>query len=382
MKVAHVITSLETGGAQVMLGRLSGGLRGLGVGSHVVVLRNGPTPVVLPEQVPLDVVGMRPSRPDPRLWARLRRLLDTIRPDVVHTWLYHADLLGGLAARFGRQAPVVWGLHHTAGPHDGLKLATRVVRRLNGRLSRTLPDRIVCCGHAVRASHVALGFAQDRMVVIPNGVDVDAFVPDPGARGAVRHELGAAADTIVIGLLARFHAQKDPRTFVQAAAMIAREQPGVHFLVAGQGMDARNDRLRAWIEESGATDRWHLLGVRADVPRLMAACDIVSLASAYGEGQPLVLAEAMACGVPCVATDVGDSARVIGDAGRVVPPRDPAALAEAWRALLALGVQARRQLGAAARARIADQYSLGECVRRHAALYAELAIGSRARSVP
>jgi glycosyltransferase involved in cell wall biosynthesis len=210
------------------------------------------------------------------------------------------------------------------------------------------------------------------MVVIANGFDTDTFRPDPAARLSVREELGLEPDAPLLGLMARFHPQKDHRTFVRAAAQFLRHSPAAHFLMAGRDVDDRNRTLLAWTTATGAPDRFHLLGLRDDMPRLMAACDIVSTSSSCGEALPLVLGEAMACGVPCVATDVGDSASLVGDTGRVVAPGDPEALSTAWGSLFTLRCDERRRLGERARERVIDRYRLEACVQAHMALYRQV----------
>jgi glycosyltransferase involved in cell wall biosynthesis len=315
---------------------------------------------------------MRPNVPSPGAFWRLVRLLITLRPDVVHTWLYHADLVGGLAARLTGIAPVVWGIHHSTGRSEPLKPSTRGVVRVNRVLSFLVPNRIVCCAHAARASHVTLGYSRKRMLVIANGFDTDTFHPDPAARADVRRELGLAADTPIVGISARFHPQKDHQTFVRAAGYLADRLPAVRFLLAGHGVDRSNEALLRWIDATGSPNRFHLLGKRDDMPRLTAACDVISVSSAYGEGLPLVLGEAMSCGVPCVSTNVGDSALIVGRTGRIVPPGNPEALANAWASLLTLTRDERLQLGEQARERVLAEYSLGTATQKHLALYQTL----------
>ena len=211
------------------------------------------------------------------------------------------------------------------------------------------------------------------MVVIPNGFDLAAFRPDPPARWSVRHELSIPAETPLIGLVGRFHPQKDHQTFVQAAAWLHTRLPETHFLLCGDGITWENPTLAAWIETAGLRPCFHLLGRRDDIPRLTAALDLASSSSAYGEGFSNVIGEAMACGVPCVVTDVGDAALLVGSTGRVVPPRTPQALAQEWYALLALEREGKEQLGRAARQRIEAHFSLPAIVARYEALYAALA---------
>lgn len=377
MKVVHIVTDLNVGGAQVMLHRLVAGLQAQGVGNTIISL-GGMTEHFEPlrqQGVELQCLGMQARRRGVTGFLRLCQLLRSARPDVVHTWMYHANLIGGVAARLSVRAPIVWGLHHTPSPDEPLKPLTQLVMRANTLVSGLVPTQVACCAQAARAAHAALGYPLDRMVTITNGFDTSAFVPDDEARRSVRQELAIADDTPLIGLMARFHPLKGHRTFIEAAARLVRQHPCVHFLLAGTRVNPQNPDLRAWIGEGELASRCHLLGLRSGMPRLMAACDIVTSAG-LGEAFPLVLGEAMSCGVPCVTTDVGDSAQLVGETGRVVPPGDAGRLEDAWAALLAMPREARRQLGLEARRRIVSSHSLERCQREYVALY-ESVLGTR-----
>ncbi|MGH7964573.1 MAG: glycosyltransferase, partial [Candidatus Binatia bacterium] len=294
----------------------------------------------------------------------------------VQTWMYHGDLIGGLAAKLAGRIPVAWNIRHSTLDTKEGKRSTYWTVQACAWLSHWLPTRIVCCSESSRQIHAALGYAANDMVVIPNGFDLAAFKPDQAARLSVRGELGIPAETPLIGLVANFRAQKDHATFVQAAARLHADLPEVHFLLCGQNITSDNSQLDKWVTAAGIRDHCHLLGRREDIPRLTAALDVATTASAYGEGFPNVIGEAMACGIPCVVTDVGDSASIVGDTGRVVPPRDPLALAQAWRAVLSLRSEGRAQVGEAARRRIEEQFSLPVIAARYQCLYDELALST------
>jgi glycosyltransferase involved in cell wall biosynthesis len=372
-RVMHVITTLTTGGAEVMLLRLLSRMDRNVFEAEVVCLAS---PGRVGEQIralgiPVHSLEMNPGRPDPRVVLRLARLIRARRPEIVQTWMYHADLIGGVAARLAGRSEVVWGIHNSTLPRT-TKRSTRLVVAALSRLSHRVPRRIVACAAVAREVHRKLGYDDARMVTIPNGFDMESYRPDPAARRSVREELGLAVGTRLIGLVARFHPQKDHRNFVRAAGELHKAMPGVHFVLCGDGVDAANLELAGWIREAGVVERVHPLGPRDDTPRIMASLDLLCSSSSFGEAFPLVVGEAMASGVPCVVTDIGDSALLVGDTGAVVPPRDPVALASAWRDLLGLGATARASLGARARERIASRYSLEEITRRYEDLYRTL----------
>jgi glycosyltransferase involved in cell wall biosynthesis len=375
MRLTHIITGLDTGGAEHMLLRLVERLHPVFEQSVISLTSAGPVAAELGAVgVEVAALGMSPTRPDPGALLRLARELRRLKPDVVQTWMYHADLVGGLAARLAGIRAVAWNIRNNDLSPDKTSPRTRTVVGWLARLSGWLPARIVCCSEAARRTHVALGYADKRFLVIPNGFDLSRFRPDTEARASVRAELGLPPDAPLIGLIARFDPQKNHAGFLAAAGRLRRQRPDVYFLLAGRGVEPGNPDLQEWASAADVTSVLHLLGERHDIPRLTASLDLATLAS-WGEAFPNVLGEAMACGVPCVATDAGDAALIIGDSGRVVPRGDMAALAGAWQELLNLPTPERTALGLAARERIVRHFDLDQIVERYAALYHDMAGG-------
>jgi glycosyltransferase involved in cell wall biosynthesis len=380
MRILHISTALNLGGAETMLYRLlqaSDPAHSHHVVSLIDVGLNGRKI----QQLGVDVraLGMRRA-PSPAKLVELARMISEIKPDVIQTWMYHADLIGGVAARLAGRAPVAWGIHNSTLDPATTHRTTRLVVAASARLSRVVPDAIVCVSRAAQALHVAKGYDARRFVLIPNGFDVSQFRPDEAERRAVRRELGLEDDHVVIGMVARVCPQKDHANFIRAAIALARRRPEARFLLCGgpgvEGAMAatpENAELVGPLREAGLLDRFLLVGQRDDVPRLMRALDVGALSSAYGEAFPLAVGEAMACGVPCVVTDVGDSAFLVADTGRVVPARDPDALAGAWEELLLLGPEGRRRLGQRARARVEEHFTLPRVAAQYAALWSRLA---------
>jgi len=375
IKVMHVITTLGPAGAETMLCRVACAMDGSRFENEVVSLTGilDQAEKMQAIRVRVRTLGMKTSVPNPWLVMRLAQWIRESKPDVIHTWMYHANLVGALAARLAGNVPVVWGIHHSAFDPRVDKRRTMLVNRACALLSRKFPARIVCCSEASLRIHKKLSYATEKLEVIPNGFDLEQVKPDPAARASLREELGIPGDAILIGIAARFHSQKDHRNFVRAAARLHKQMPDVHFLLCGLDINWQNPRLAGWIDAAGIRDRCHLLGLRRDVSRLFAGMDIATTASISGEAFPLVIGEAMACGTPCVVTDVGDSALIVGETGRVVAPGDPDALAEAWRKLIEAGPGVRRSLGMAARRRVQQHFALPTIVERYQAIYAQLA---------
>lgn len=376
MKILHVINTTHMGGTEMMLLKLISTLDRTRYEPVVATLvAVGPVGESLRRLgVPVHCFGMRRGIPDPRVIWRLMRLVRQERPDLIQTWLHHSDLLGGLAGRLAGKVPVVWNLRNSDLQAGMNKRMTSLTASLCARLSDWLPTRIICGSEASRVVHSAMGYAAERLVTIPNGFDIEAFQPDSAAGPSLRQELGIPASAPLIGLVARFDPQKGHDTFLAAADQLHRERPDVHFILCGDDITWENQALAVPIEQNGLRGHCHLLGRRSDMPRIQAAMNIASLTST-SEGFPNVLGEAMASGVPCVATDVGDAALIVGETGRIVPPRDPEALSLAWGELIGLAPEAQATLGAAARARVVEHFRLTAVAARYADLYDAVAFG-------
>jgi glycosyltransferase involved in cell wall biosynthesis len=375
VRVLHVINGLSVGGAEMMLYKLLSSMDRERF-QPVVVCLTGQGPLrqrIADLDVPVHCVGLRLGGAAPAAVWRFLRLARHVTADVIQGWQYH----GGLAARLAqlllpRRVPVLWNIRHSvADLADEPRLMAAAVR-LGARGSRTA-ERIIYAAQTSALQHEALGYRAEARVVLPNGFDTERFAPSEEARRRLRAELGLASSTLLIGKIARYHRMKDHAGFLRAASLLLASHPDVHFVLAGDHVDRANAELARVLAAPTLAARVHLLGRRDDVPRLVAGLDVLTSAAAYGEAFPNVLGEAMACGVPCVATDVGDSAVIVGECGRVVPPRQPAALAGAWASLLEFGPAGRASLGERARRRIVECYGLAAVVHRYEALYDEVA---------
>ena len=378
IEVMHVVTSLDVGGAETVLARLVAGDAADKVSHSVVSLKPGGALRTRLEAdgIPVRDLGIERNRDAPGGLLRLAAAIREARPAVVQSWLYHADLLATLALALSgrrRATRLIWGVRCSDMDMSRYARGSRIVRTLLPHLSRRA-DLVLCNAEAGRAVHQRLGYRPARWRVVPNGVDLERFRPRPDERSAIRAELGLNDEQFVVGMCARVDPMKDHATFVKAAAF-AGTAPEARFVLIGARTDETGSALERTIAAAGLSGRFVRLGVGEDIPRLHAALDVATLSSAFGEGFPNVLAEAMACGVPCVTTDVGDSAAIVGDTGIVVPPRDPAALAAAWERLRSEGHDGRAARGAAARRRVSDCYSLASMVGAYHALYGELAAG-------
>ncbi len=324
----------------------------------------------------VPVYGLDMARGWPNLTAiwRLRALGEKLRPDIVQGWMYHGNLAATLLAKMRGTIPVVWSIRQSLYDIGKERPLTRAVIRANAALS-AIPKRIIYNSQTSLKQHVKFGFKNDHAVVVPNGFDLAQFRPDAQTRYHIQAELGISPQAVLIGLVSRYHPMKDHATFLRAAAILVQHVAHVRFLMLGHGVR----QLSSLVASLNLADSVLLLDEREDIPDLTSALDIACSSSAWGEGFSNAVGEAMACGVPCVVTDVGDSALIVGDTGRVVPPKDPRALASAIIDMIDIGQEGRARLGAAARCRIAERYELSQVVRQYQDNYEEILSNVRHR---
>jgi glycosyltransferase involved in cell wall biosynthesis len=372
MKIVYAIVGLTTGGAEIMLYRILSKINRDRFSPYVVCLMERGTLGDRIEAlgIPVYTLGMKTAGvPTPNVIWKLVNIIREIKPDLIQGWMYHGNLAAQFASLFvGKQIPVFWTIQGTVYSLKLEKQMTAAIIKLSAYLSR-FTSKVIHVSQVGKIQHEALGYDKKNGWVIFNTVDTSLFVPSEAARADIRAELGLPENAFMIGLVCRYHPMKDHANFLQAAAHLLQEYPNIHFALVGTGVVKENESLYQTIEQLGISHRTHLLGERSDMPRITAALDIASSASAYGEGCPLIVGEAMSCGVPCTVTDVGDSGLIVGNTGWVVPPKNPEALAKAWQESIELGAEGREALGKAARTRVIECFSLDSVVASYERLY-------------
>lgn len=365
MKTVHIISGLNDGGAEAVLYRLC--VNDKTIKHHVVSMMDEGKYGALLREAGVQVFCL--SMPRGRvtlggLW-RLWRLLRQVRPQVVQTWMYHADLVGGVIARLAGVKRVLWGVHHSTLDAEQSRRSTIWVARLCAHISSWAPSTIICCAQKALEMHRDLGYAADKLQVIPNGYDLVRFGIDRGARVRLRTEWNTGGRWL-IGMVGRFDPLKDHKNLLDALAIV--KYRGVDFccVLAGRGLDQNNAQLMAWLGELNLAGEVKLLGQRMDIPDVMNALDVHVLSSS-SEAFPNVVAEAMACGTPVVVTDVGDAALIVGETGWIVPSKDPKVLADALlQAHAAMHDETAWQVRCiAVRQRVEDHFSLERMVENY-----------------
>ena len=376
MNILHVIIGLNVGGAESSLKRLIESHKDDTNYQHSVLSLT--TIGKVGEQLQASGIevcslGLKSSLSLPITFIRLIKFIRKANPDIVHTWMYHADLLGGLAAWVMRKK-VIWSIRNTnISINSGTATTTVHIMNICAYLSSYIPKKIVCVANAALISHSNYGYNKKIMTVIPNGYDVNkinqAAVKIP--RDVFRHSLNITQDAIVIGSVGRYNDYKDYPTFIKTAVILLKSNPALCFLLVGRNVDHDNKMLAQLIIATGHQDNFILLGERNDIPACLLAMDIFCLHS-ISEGFPNALGEAMSIGLPCVTTDAGDAAMMVGNEALVVDYSQPNLLAKSLQKLLNLTVSQRSKIGKELQQHIKNEYSMIKVKKSYEALYQQV----------
>jgi glycosyltransferase involved in cell wall biosynthesis len=366
-KILHVVPSLGQGGAERVLASLLSSQRPE-LDHHVVSLL-AEEPFFRFEALTIETLGLtREASPIQAAGTvhRLRRYVNSVRPDLVHGWLYHGNAFSSGAAGLG--IPILWSIHNTTLSASTSKRSTRLLDRMCAALSRHVPRRILYCSETARLVHERNGYAPSRGVVVYNGVDLSAFRFDALRRSRLRAALGLGEDEFAVAAIGRFDPQKNHGLIARAFAQVAWTA-NARLLLAGAGCSAGNTELLAMLEAAGIKDRTILLGPRHDMDALLSACDVLVIGS-YSEALPMSAIEAAAAGLPIITTDVGDVARFAEQPEDVVPSDDAGAMSKALlRVLAGRARSGRRENLDAARARMLEPYALKQMSQAYLELY-------------
>lgn len=353
-RILHVVSGLDIGGAELTLCRLATALRD----RYEPVVVNLSASGVLEERFQAKGITVHHCDLKHRPLAGFRllgRVIREFRPDLINSWMYHANLVASVARRWGgSSAPLVWSVRHSLQSFQNEKWSLRQIIRAGGYGSWH-PDAVTFNAFSGRDSHLPFGYGRHPTQVIVNGVDLHHFARSVADRQLFREQLGFSEDVMLVGYVGRFHAQKDLPTLIACFSAIHRRLPRTRFVLAGPGLVNGNSVLDGLLGNANLSALVRCLGPREDVTAVYSGLDLLILSS-LAEGTANVLLEAMACEVPCVTTDAGDCARLVADARFVAPRSDSAALADRAIAVLELDLHTRDELGVMLRRRMLEQY--------------------------
>ena len=359
VRLLFLTRSLSYGGSERQLIALAKGLRKRGASVAVATFYSGGSLRRELEStgVSVESLGKRARWDVLGFFWRLLRLVHRIQPTILHGYLATANILTVLLKLFYPSAKIVWGLRASNMELERYGYIEQIQSWVECKLSH-FSDLIVVNSHAGFDFAARKGFSQDKMVVIQNGIDVDRFHPDSVSRNGMRQAWGISDRDQLIGLVGRLDPMKGHDTFIKAATLLSRGRDNIRYVCVGDGPEVFKQKLVALSKEVGLGHRLIWVSASDDVGAIYNALDLVTSCSSYGEGFSNVIGEAMACGRPCVVTDVGDAKRIVGDTGYVVVPGNPAALAAAWQVALEAGGDEKARCGQRARERIIEQFSL------------------------
>lgn len=379
MRVLHILPSTASGGAETMLARL---LEASRRGNDKVAVLSLREPGESGERmrdsgVRLYTLRMADRFRTPFSVLRLIRIVNAYAPDIIHGWTLPGSLAASIArASLGRPVSIAWNLRNSLRSEAVTPTRNRQWMQFGIWLSNQ-PDAIVFNSRTAARQHAQAGFETERSVLIPNGFDAELFRPDPAARERLQQRFGISAGSFVVGSLGLNHPMKDRATLVEAVARARALGRDIHLLMAGQGMDQADRALREKAARLLPPDRVTFAATRNDVADWLPGLDTLAMTSAWGESFPQVIGEAMAAGVPILATDVGDTREIVGDAGIVLPPKDAIGLGQALDRLASLSPADRAAMGGLGRQRVIENYAIEAVADRYADLHSRLYDDSR-----
>lgn len=375
IRIAHIITDLTSSGSSSMLYKLM---------AHTDRSRFDPVIIALDSEgefidkiiahaIPVYTFNM--SRNPSSSWhvLRLARLLRKLEPDILQGWMYQGNLAASLASKLLAKRPVLlWNVRQTVYNLQQEPRSTRWAIGFSQRLMN-MPDRILYNSWLSENQHAALGFDEQKSQIVANGFDLQLFAPNTYSRELMRTKLAIPQDAIVIGMVAHYCPSKNHALFMEAAHLLGMHNRNVHFILAGEQVSTDNPEIAALLKRFPTLQgKLHLLGKRQDIPALMNALDMFTLTATRGDGFPNAVGEAMACGVPCIATDIGDTALLINKTGQTLQEATPSSLAFAWQEWINAGEIWRKEQGRQARKRIQKHYAIQNIASQYQDIYQSL----------
>ncbi len=373
--VVHIISGLELGGAETMLYKLLSTVE-LSCFRHSVISLSdkGFLGGMLESLgIPVYTLQWRKNKFTLERIFVFFKLIRQLNPDLLQGWMYHGNVVSIFARIvFWKRLPVVWNIRHTPNSLKEERIGTSAIICCGALLSY-LPQKIIYNSHVSEIRHKELGYSNKRHIVIPNGFNLDLFKPKPRSKIQFKRDFNFNSSSLLVGMVARFHPVKGHKLFLDAAGILKEKFPQVEFVLVGPSSQEDIDQLRIMCSENGIVECVHFLGRRSDISEIMPVLDVIVSAS-LGEAFPNVIGEAMACEIPCVVTDVGDCAYLVGNGGVVVKANDVGALVEGMTKVLKMDLCAKKKMGKLARQRILKNFSLQKIAEHYLCLYRDTLI--------
>mgnify|MGYP003816720257 CR=1 FL=1 len=364
--IIHIITSLDAGGAERMLIKLLSQMNLNKYSMKVISMKDKGIYGPEIEKMGIELVTLNMKKGIPSFKALRKCIIESKEADIIQTWMYHADLLGMIVKKFSDAKRLIWGIHHNNLDLDKNKFLTLAIAKINAIFSKSV-DFIVSCSNNAVGIHEKFGYATDNMIVIPNGFELESFKKIENARNLIKNELGIKSKWI-ISHVGRWNILKDYNNLFNSLYELTKRNIDFEAILCGKEIEWSNKELVSLINKYNLSTRIHLLGIRRDIPLILSASDVF-VSSSVGEGFANVIGEAMACEVPCVVTNVGDSSFIVGEVGISVPSKDPIALSKGIIKLLEMTEDERLLLGKKARMRVIENFDIKRVAEQYESLY-------------
>ena len=368
----HIITSLNIGGAESMLHRLIKFKPELIDSTIVVSLTDDGKIGLMLKDMGVTVISLEMHNWFSILSVifKLKKIIQKEKPKIIHTWMYHANLLGGIAELMANNKNIIWSIRRSNLKYSE-SISTFFVMKIGALLSNIIPRKIVSVAESGVKNHEKYGYKKNKMIVIPNGFDLIKLKRDLLQRKIIRRKLDIFDDQLIIGSVGRFHDSKDYESLVASAPAVIRKFKNIKYMLIGRDIDSKNFTLMNWIAKTGYSSHFLLLGEINDVAKYMSAMDIFCLSS-ITEGFPNVVGEAMSMALPCVVTDVGDIKKLVGDTAIIVEPSNKQMLSQGLCEMLSHNTVKRNKIGLKGRQKVEGEFPLSLFCKKYYELYASM----------
>lgn len=366
-KITHIITGLNMGGAETMLYKLLKHIDKNRFDANVISMMDEGIYGEKIRELGFEVISLNMKQGRPSIKGIKKAKKNIKDTEVIQTWMYHADLFGYMLFKFSKARKLIWGIRRSNLDPNLNKRSTILVAKINSKLSKKV-DTVVSCSIKAKEVHKEFGYFDENLLVIPNGFELNQFSPDAEAKPKVSKLIGRKSDIPYIAHVGRWNILKDYQNFIKALNKVNQKGIKFHAILVGTNIDNNNQELMDLVKKYDLINNVSLLGRREDIPVIMSGADVF-ISSSSGEGFPNVIGEAMACETPCVVTDVGDSAYIVGNTGKVVPSKNSYALSKGIIDLLNLSNKEREHLGSLARQRVIDNFDIHQVTMQYEELY-------------
>ena len=375
IKIIHIINNLSTGGAERMLFNLISCIHMNSFDISVFSLQGkGELSVEIEKLgIPIFYFGIFRKRDFVFKFLKLMLAIIKFKPDLVQTWLYQSNIIGGVATKIVSSSKIIWSLHATILKPGLTKKSTKFIIKLSSILSGFIPDKIICCSHSSYNDHKVIGFKENKMIVIPNGINTTEYNFTNSNEFYLNSKLNIINEKVkYIGMVGRYHKMKRHDIFFHAAKIVSDKYPFLRFIICGYKINKTNQVLMKLINSFEIGTKIYLLDNITTMPELYSSLDVLVTTSSYGEAFPLTICEAMACKIPVLSTDVGDSAYIINDLNMIIPINEPILLAEKIEKIILLDTMSLNKIGEKNRTRIKNLFDINEVAKLYKNQYLQL----------